>query len=167
MGQVTLPVLNRKGYSSVWENHWESKLNFTKQLNEDMFFKEFFRIFFKNWLSYQTPIFWKNYKSKSIDSKVTRFKKFKIVYTTTQDLKLFLKKTINKRFTYNFSKLFLIRFQNWIIMYVYIYVPQVWINRLQKRKVHYFNKNYIDSLYKHNTMKLLYMNNNYYRLFIV
>lgn len=160
MGQVTLPILNRKGYSSVWENQWDTKLNFTKNLNSDMFLKKFFKIFLKNWFSSNDVFFSRKFDfKKSLSFKKIRYKKYSVYQHEYGSTRNYLLKFKNKKFTYNFSKLFLIRFQKWVILYVYIYVPQVWINRLEKKKIPFFNKNYIDDLYKYQTAKLNFLNN--------
>lgn len=159
MGQVTLPIINRKGSSSPWEHNWDNKTIFTKQLNEDMFLKRFFKLFFKNFLSYQNYKFFKNYIKYKQKSKFIRFKKYKIVFYKKSKLQFFLKKTLNKKFTYNFSKLFLLRYKKWLLLHIYVYVPQVWIDKLEKKKTYRYNRTQIDSLYKHCTRKLYYLNN--------
>ena len=46
MGQVTLPVSNRKGYSASWEYSWENKINYNKNFNEDLFLKKFSIVYY-------------------------------------------------------------------------------------------------------------------------
>lgn len=159
MGQVTLPVLNRKGYSSVWENHWDTKLNYNQTNREDLFLKKFFKIFLKNWFS-KTKMFFNSKFSfnKKKSNKFTRFYKFDILMSDPKEIKNYLNTFKNKKFTYNFSKIFLVRFQSWLLIYAYIYVPKVWIIRIKKKQPHFFNKNYINELYKYHTSKLNYLN---------
>lgn len=160
MGQVTLPIINRKGFSSVWENQWDTTLNYTKTLNEDMFLKKFFKIFFRNWLSSNEVFFSKNYNFKKIENnKNIRYKKFIFFQKKNLDNRTYLLKYKNKKFTYNYSKLFVLRFQKWTLLYIYIYVPKVWVTRIQKKQTYFFNKNYIDDLHKYHSSKLKFLNN--------
>ena len=155
MGQVTLPTLNRKGFSSVWENQWDSKLNYTLHLNQDMFLKKFFKLFFRNWISHNEMFFNKKIKFK----KFIRFSKLNKSVTSKKEVQKYLSNYKNKKFTYNVSKLFLIRYENWLLLYMYIYVPKVWTDRLNKKKQKAYNKSTIEFLYKYQTTKLLFLIN--------
>lgn len=160
MGQVTLPVLNRKGYSSFWENSWDSKLNYTHNLNEDIFLKKFFKIFFKNWIS--TNIFFNKkfyLKNKNSIKKISIKKFIKTQEEYNDNIKKYLKKHKTKKFPYNFSKLFLLKFSKWVIIFAYIYVPKVWRVRLKKKKIKIHNKNNLENLYQYHSLKLKFLNN--------
>jgi len=153
MGQVTLPVLNRKGFSSVWENQWDSKLNFTENVNQDMFLKKFFKIFLRNWVSHDNMFF----NKKTSKQNNIRFKKYDLKSFSKKSVNIFLKSVKNKKFTYNYSKIFILKYKNWIILYIFVYVPKVWTDRINKKKQKPFNKSIIQSLYKYHSTKLLYL----------
>jgi len=158
LGQVTLPVLNRKGYSNVWENHWESKFSYSTQLSEDLFFKKFFKIFLQNWLSSNSSFFKKNLnKSNKVDLKKKRYKKY---FNTNKkdfndkDVLTYLQFTKNKKFPYYISKTFIIRYSSWIILYMYVYIPRAWYTRLSFRVTKNYRYNYTYDLYKYQTNKV-------------
>lgn len=158
MGQVTLPVLNRKGYSNVWENHWESKFAYSTQISEDIFFKNFFKIFLQNWLSSEENFFKKNLnKSNIADLKKKRYKKYFNIEKkniSNKEILDFLKNTKNKRFPHYVSKTFIVRYANWIILYMYVYIPRAWYIRLSSRITKRYTYRYTYDLYKYQINKL-------------
>ena len=158
MGQLTLPVLNRKGYSNVWENSWDSKFSYSTQLSEDIFFKNFFKIFLQNWMSSNDEFFKKNLnKSRKVDLKKKRYKKyFHLAKNDISDNEVlfFLKNKKNRKFPYYVSKTFIIRYSTWIVLYMYIYIPRAWYSRLSSRVLKNYSYAYTYDLYKYQTSKL-------------
>lgn len=101
MGQHNSPFLSKFGTSMHWFAMHSTKINFTKKLNEDIFLNMFLPLFFKktflNKTLFTTAI--KEFFSKKHKSKLN----FHIVF---------------------FSKLWLMRYQNKIIVTFFTYNPK-------------------------------------------
>lgn len=159
MGQVTLPVLNRKGFSDNWYNTWNKNYSYNTNLSEDAYLDIFFKIFFKNWLSSNHL---NSYKYFNI-SKKYRIQKY-IDYTYESSLKEFIKEFSikrNKKFPYYISRLFIIKYNQWILLYSYIYVPKAWYKKFQKKKKRIYNYSYVVDLYNFHKRKCKYIKCNY------
>ena len=161
MGQVTLPVLNRKGYSDLWESSWVNKSIHTNQLNEDMFLKKFLKIFFKNWASFSH--FNKSSFSKTLKKK--KFRKSKFVFYNyvnqvilEENLLDFFKKKNLKKFPYYTAKIYVAKFSSWVVLYTYVYVPRPWKKRFIVKHQKNFNYFYINDLYLFHTARLKFKN---------
>jgi hypothetical protein len=135
MGQVTLPVLNRKGYSSAWENSWDDVKNYSNIFSEDIFLQ---RYVLKMLTTYNSSSHNLLASFKKCDFFITRHLPFleKEDNMTRQQYKEFLNERVKKIPSY-FSRIFIIRYNTWIILYTYIYIPKIWknrIKRIQKKK---------------------------------
>lgn len=158
MGQVTLPVLNRKGIYSLWEHNWENKNHYSQNINEDMFLKKFFKYFLKSWLStkktnvkYLSPI-----TSQKKKMKIKKFLNFKI---SKNEIKNDLSKLPQfRQFPYYFSRIYLIKYANWVIIYMYIYIPDSWVNKFNKYNKKIFNVKYSYDLFSYHNTKTKYFN---------
>ena len=130
MGQRTLPVMNRQGYSSVWNYIWDDKLNYSDNYNEDIFLKHFFERYFSNEGMQSQAI------AKYIDSTPsTRKNKFSLGFSAVASS--LNSKQLNKNINYKFikmSKIYLLRYNGWCIIHLYVYKPNK-INFKQKRSL--------------------------------
>jgi hypothetical protein len=118
MGQISIPAANKSGYSMFWNSMWDSKHNYNIFLKQDIFIKSSLILFLNDYSSDKLFFFLKS------DSKKF-FNKYLI-----SDLKL--KKNINFNSYYNFirnldnnndlffSKLWLLRYQSWVILNISI-----------------------------------------------
>lgn len=118
MGQISIPASNKSGYSMFWNSMWDSKHNYNVFLKQDIFIKSSLILFFSDYSSDKLFFFLK------FDSK-NKFKKFKIHSIRN-------KKKINFNSYYNFirnnnkndiffSKLWLLRYQSWVILNISIF----------------------------------------------
>lgn len=159
MGQVTLPVLNRQGIYSIWEHNWENKNNYTQNLNEDMFLKKFFKLFLKSWLSNKKTNL-KYLSPKSKNNKKINFKKFLNLKISKNELIGDISKLSQfRQFPYYFSRIYLIKYSNWIIIYMYIYIPESWLIKFNKFNKKIFNVKYNYDIYSYHNSKLKFFNN--------
>lgn len=133
MGQITLPVLNRKGYSSMWENSWDNKKQYSNLFIEDLFVDKYTVNMYRyinsnscNLLDFYKPIDYKYYTR-------LRFLEKEEVLTKKMLSELIFKNT--KKSPSYFSKLYIIKYNNWIILNMFVYVPKVWKLRLLKNQV--------------------------------
>ena len=157
MGQVTLPVLNRKGVYDVWYNTWNVKQSFSTLLSEDEFLKNFFKIFLSNWVSANHLLKQKNFNNKISLVKKQRIKKY-FSFLNKYDSKEYnkvLKTIFFKKFPYYVSRLYIIKYDNWVVLYVYIYIPNSWTKKIFEKKKKKHNYSYIIDLYNYHKNKLL------------
>lgn len=102
MGQHNSPLLSKFGTSMHWFAMHSTKINFTKKLNEDIFLNMFLPLFFK-----------KTFLNKTLFSIIIK--------------EFFLKKSktkLNFYFVF-FSKLWLMRYQNKVIIVFFTYNPKI------------------------------------------
>ena len=100
MGQPNSPIVSKLGYSMHWGTSGLGKINFTKKLNEDIFINMFLPLFFKK------------------------------TYLNTPALKAFLIEVLKKKSKqkmifscYFCSKVWVLRYQTWILIAFYLYNP--------------------------------------------
>lgn len=122
MGQVSLPVLNRTGYSMFWQSVWEDKFNFNRSLKEDYLFNLFFSLFLFGKISSRSTFFLKSFFDKSL---LVNQHKFWSSYKNYTDFYIKLLKIfkIKKKFPYFLLKLWIIRVQSWVILLLSFYIP--------------------------------------------
>lgn len=147
IGQVSLPVLSRKGRYDHWNYNWVSVKNYSLHFNEDLFLKKFFFLFFMYTISgnkHFLPMFYKNTNllHKRLDSSEHALK----------EVTLFsLYKNLNARAKnkYYVSKIYLCRYVNWVFVYLYIYsITNLRAKTLRKRiKLNYYNKYMLHQAY--------------------
>jgi hypothetical protein len=108
MGQITLPVLNRKGYSSMWENNWDDVKNYSNILSEDMFLQ---RYVLKMLTTYNSSSHNFLGSFKKCEFFITRHLSFleKEDSMTRQQYKEFLDERVKKIPSY-FSRIFIVRY---------------------------------------------------------
>lgn len=164
MGQINMPMLNKVGYSMFWDSMWDNKINYTRSFKEDIYLKRFIILIFDDCISSNTIKFYNKKYSKLILNTYripTRLKSNKELYS-------YLIKN-NKVVFYN-SKVWVLKYQKWVVLYLYIYLPLH--NKLKKKVIF---KNYIPShndnifslynFYKKSNLKIQssfsYFNNQY------
>lgn len=140
MGQSSSPLLNKYGNFMYWNSMWDDKFLFTRKLKEDIFINMFLPLVFN--------------KSLSNSIKLTDFKNDSNYLTLPEDIKLTFKKTRNDFFlkknflktaetsglvVYSISgKIWILRFQGWLIIVFSLYTPKyaanISVSRLQLLK---------------------------------
>jgi hypothetical protein len=140
MGQISIPIMNKVGFSMFWNSMWDDKHNYSRCLKEDIFIRSFIKLLFED-----TP------------SSNIRFISDKIWQTSSKDFiqkkyNIHLKKDAsifefrNYLFKSNklplyFSKVWILKYQTWIIVYFFIYSTK--FNKLLNKQV---ENDYIDIL---------------------
>ena len=144
MAQKTIPISNKVGYSMFWNSMWDSKNNFSK-VNQINFFIKFFLNFFFN--DFFKNYYFYIYKFKNFFYKSMKIKhELNIVDNKGGDL-IFKNNYKNNLYI---SKIWLFKYQNWIIIYFVLY---------SKINFDNFKKHLINNYDNFNTLNLL---NNYY-----
>lgn len=146
MAQKSIPLMNKAGYSMYWNNMWDDKVNYSKNLNKNIFFNDIFDIILKNNNSYNYNNYNYNY-----------FRLSKIFF-------FFFNKSLNKnnlkpnkitKHNYN-SKIWLLKLNNWVIIYSFI------INSFFKKNYKILfkkNKKVFDTfVYKNKLNKINFLN---------
>ena len=132
MGQASTFLLHRQGTFQFWEDSWQSKNNFQKNITDNFFLKDCLYIFFKH----------KNY----INWRILNFKDFFLVnknlnlyFDNSKDLEFFLLE--EKKFFKNFfflGNLNIFNFQGINVINIYIYMSK------KKKKKNQNMQKYID-----------------------
>jgi hypothetical protein len=136
IGQVSLPVLSRKGKNDHWNYNWISKKNYSLLFNEDLFIKNFFFIFFMYTISKN-----KHFISIFFKKKLYFNNKLNVApYNLTELKDSIIFKYINNQNTPNcyVSNIYICRYINWIFIYLYIHNAYNLRNKTLKNK----NKNH-------------------------
>lgn len=130
MGLKSLPQVNRSGIYDFWENSWESKflyknyfyLTYTLQF----FFIEMFNFFFFKYLF--------------------KIKGFRLGYS------VFFRKESKVFFKFYFSKVWILKYQNWFVLVTYYYNLTPY---LKKKFI------YTQAPYKYNSILKIHLNYNF------
>jgi hypothetical protein len=114
MGQASIFTLNKVGYSMFWSSMWDDKINYSRSLKEDIFFRNFIEIFF------ETKSSFKFLKKNYFFLKTYSYNFFYVVYFkfSYKELEKYLLNI--RRGTYFFSKFWILKYQYWFIIYFYI-----------------------------------------------
>lgn len=158
MGQVTLPVLNRKGVFDFWENNWENKNFYSMNISEDIFLKKFLKLFLQTWLTNKKHTL-KLLIPNDINKKKLNYKKYYYIFEDFNWRNNLEKNSVFRQFPYYTSKIFLIKYSNWIVIYAYIYIPRTWYKKfdnIASKSSNYINILY---LYKFHRLKNKFLNN--------
>lgn len=119
LGQASIPVLNRTGYSMYWLSSWDDKHTYNGLFNQDMFVRSFIDNLFHRKISSHFIFFTK----KSADHKYKKFlSKYKIFFRHSVNFKQtpkFLRRFY--KIPYYWSKIRLIRFNSWLIIYLHLF----------------------------------------------
>lgn len=114
LGQSSIPVLNRNGYSMFWLSSWENLDSYSTNLNEDAFIRNIFQNMVND--KYSSRFFFaKNKLSIFADCTSNTFLKS----LNHSELSEFFFRF--KKIPYYVSKIRILKFQKWLITYFYLY----------------------------------------------
>lgn len=113
MGQSGIHIMNKTGYSMFWSSMWDNKILYTRMLKENIFLNKFFDLSFRDSLSVNLL----DFKDKSFNYSK---KKFQIVDIKKSSLYKHIN-NVNK-IKYYSTKIWILRFQKWIILYHFIFI---------------------------------------------
>lgn len=116
MGQASLPVLNKVGYSMYWQDSWASSFSYTKLFNLKKFFLKFFKFFFEDFFHlslYQLNRCQKDFFISEQFTFWTGFYRHPTLFIATEGIykKIFL------------GKLWFLVNKNITVVAIYIYIP--------------------------------------------
>lgn len=158
MAQISIPMSNKVGYSMFWNSMWDNKINFSRSLKEDIYLNIFIPLIFDDNIS------GKVIKTRNFDSLVTSFnlQKYNLHLKSSNVNKSSFYKYISElnKLTFFNSKVWILKYQRWVIIYFFMYLPKY--NTLKnnilkiKQKDKYANINKLFILYKTINLKLKY-----------
>lgn len=141
MGQSSIPVLNRSGYSMFWTSVWDSKHNYTSLFKEDVLIRKYISLLFNEKISAQPTMFNKNINFSNVNywQKIYNIK----FVINKSSLATFLQR-FNKLPVY-ISKIHIIRLNGWVILYFVGSTPSTFkksdiVTKLKQHKHSFFFK---------------------------
>lgn len=169
MGRVSVPIMNKTGYSMYWDSIWDDKINYSRSLKDGIFLKEFIRLFFEggsySMFFFNLSKFKKNFKYlkrryffhiKKIPKKndFGNIVRYQHVIDRNERPKTYL------------SKIWILKYQSWIIIYFYAYTFKlsVFFRKKINFKKKYYKYTNIISKYYNSLFKIKY-NYEYYKKF--
>lgn len=139
-----MPIMNKTGYSMYWNSMWDDKLNYTRSFKEDIFIKIFFYLFIEGGYTF---LF--RYKIDNVDNHLNYLRnKYNLhILKKKKEEKNFNLLTNYSNFSESYtSKIWLLKYQNWVVFYFFIYSFNSGIfykkkKNLKKKKsnIKYFN----------------------------
>ena len=119
MGRISVPMMNKTGYSMYWNSMWDDKLNYSRSFKEDVLIKIFFNLFVEGGY-----LFVKSSKMSNVDDylKILKnnynlpFLKFK----RDENRYNYILDTRKESQRYLF-KVWLFKYQSWVIFYFFTY----------------------------------------------
>jgi hypothetical protein len=151
MGQISIPASNKSGYSMFWNSMWDSKHNYNVFLKQDIFIKSSLILFFSDYSSDKLFFFLK-------PGSRNKFKKYRINNVKNKkkfNFNLYYKfiRSVGNNNDIFFSKLWLLRYQSWVILNISIFL--FFKEELFKKKLEINFDNWFFHYYKN----LLVLNN--------
>ncbi len=116
MGQTSISILNKTGYSMFWSSVWDQKILYSRNLKEDLLLNSFFDLSFNDSLSVNLLTFKKN--------DVINHKKynFNVNYKNSVFYRFILN---NNKVNYTSSKIWILKYQKWVVIYQFIFIPNL------------------------------------------
>ncbi len=159
MGQISSPLSMRYSKSMQWPTLWGDKINFNKKVKEDVFvstvlpllFNE--AIYLNKYTNNNNIIYYLNSIMLNNTPLLKSFYENKFFMLKTAFLKL---DTLTPFFLTFFGKLWIIRFNTWFILVLYVYSPKKLKTSIKSQSYLSYKKNYI--LWKQNSNKKLLSN---------
>lgn len=119
MAQRGIPMANKVGYSMYWSSMWDNlNKSYPKTLKEDIYLRKIMPFFFDDKNSINILKLRKKINKKDIEKYLIHSNRKEI----NKDLLKYLFKK-NKVIMYP-SKLWILRYQSWLILFYFIFLPQ-------------------------------------------
>lgn len=169
MGRISMPMMNKTGYSMYWNSMWDDKLNYTRSFKEDIAVKIFFNLFIEGGY-----LFKRLGKAINVDDylKVLKNKhNLHFLKLKREDGKYNYILDTRKNSQRYLSRIWLFKYQSWIIFYFFTYSLNLSRfakktmkkkRRFKKKKIKVKNKQYFNILSNY-YYTLLKIDNNFER----
>jgi len=121
MGRISLPHLNKAGHSMFWDSMWDDKHNYTKLLNNNIFIHTCIPLIFDDYSNVNLLFLIK--KNNNLDDNII---KYRIFMRNVAHNKINVYNSLKKNKSLSFlSKTWILKYQSWIILYMYIYISNI------------------------------------------
>lgn len=170
MGRISMPIMNKTGHSMFWNSMWDDKLNYTRNLKEDMFIKAFFNVFFEGGNAFMVKVSYTRLEHRLSYLK----KKYKF------QIKKIIKKSVQKEFTRNktikikkrkflpyLSKVWILKYQSWVVIFLNSYIFDFSVFFKRKKKNYKLKKYFYILLSYYNSLMKNYINYKFYKNSII
>ena len=146
MVQKNMPYINKTGYSMFWNSMWDSKNNYSKFLQKDFFIKSFLNFFLSDFLQNQFVFKYNLNKNNFLLLK----KNYNLNFL--EDNKKYINLYLNNNFNPDIylSKIWLFKYQNWIIIYFFIFSKSntyIFKKNIKSKKNNFYFYNYVNNYY--------------------
>lgn len=122
MGQISLPVLNRTGYSMFWSSVWDSKHNYNKLFKQDVALKKLILSLFSERFFFKKQFI--NLKTLSNTNIFNSFDNWSVFKNDKSLISFFTVVLKKRKSNYIYPlKVWIIRVQCWVIVFFSIYSP--------------------------------------------
>ncbi len=150
MARSSLPFLNKTGYTMYWDSIWDNKNDFSNFFIKNLFIFDTLPLFYVDNASSKIDNFFPVKTQTNKSSKYEVFVNYDLYFNSYN---IFFKKIYNtkstkfsKKINIYSSKIWFIKYQNWIIIYLFFYISS-------------FNKFSIYNI--DNDLNILNLSNNY------
>jgi len=114
MGQINLPVLNRTGYSTFWDSNWDNYYNYQKEFNKNIFLKNLLILILDDRILYSSF-----FNSKKLNNFIyNKSLKFSNYFDNRT---IIFGNFSKKNLPFFHSKIWYIKYQNWLLISLFIY----------------------------------------------
>lgn len=128
MGQSASPIINKLGLTMFWGGMWDDKINFSRKLKEDILINMFLFLIFTGcvyrynlFAAFNKDYFFKTFFLLKKLPQEMYYNQY-ITIEGKGDLK-FLKSIKIKNKIHYIGKIWLLRFQNWLVISFHLYIP--------------------------------------------
>ena len=163
MGRVSMPIMNKTGYSMYWNSMWDDKLNYSRSLKDDIFIKEFIYLFFQGNNTFMFFLDLKNYENKfNFLKKKYNFQVKKVPKKNAIGAEIGKKYAVKKKAKFRpyLSKVWVLKYQTWLVIYFYSYTFNLSIFYKKKSKKSKKYRKYFN-LILHYYVNVIKISNNY------
>lgn len=155
MGRISMPMMNKTGYSMYWNSMWDDKLNYSRSFKEDILLKMFFNLFIEGGYTFVI-----RHKIKNIDTHIKMLGvKYKLhILKIKKDEKRFNYLNDPKKDGISFlSKVWLLKYQNWVVFYFFVYSSDLGgLKKTHKKKKKTKQYSHLLNGYYYNFFKINY-----------
>ena len=145
MGQTSIAMLNKTGYSMFWNSMWDNKITYNRFLKEDIYINNFFELIFNDNMSFNV------FNIKKINIK--NFSPIIQDINNHNNLHKYLN-SFNKH-EYFSSKTWILKYQKWVVLFYFIYMQKQLKIKTLEDSVISDNSNIIIKNYFYFTNKIL------------
>lgn len=118
MGQINLPLLNRTGNSIFWNSLWDNKYSFSKNFKKNVFLKNILLFILNDRILYNSFFISKKFDKLQLEKQNTM--KFKIT-NFLDNSAVYFNLLANKNLPFFHNKVWYIKYQNWLLITLFIY----------------------------------------------